>query len=96
MRIRVYSKGKFNLIECPDGARVVRCSARSVPDGADSHDHLIVPFGGQEIAIPIDPPELVPLLADSGRCGLSLLGGPEPDTLLVGVSCPRCNEDDVN
>jgi hypothetical protein len=32
MRIRVYSKGKFYLIECPEGARVVRCPTQSYPD----------------------------------------------------------------
>ena len=65
MRIRHYSKGKFYLIECPDGTRVVRCAAQSAPDTADSHDLLVVPFRGQELTIPADPPELLPLLAES-------------------------------
>ena len=65
MRIRYYSKGKFYLIQCPAGTRVVRSSAESVSDAADSHDHLVVPSRGQDIAIPSDPPELLPLLAES-------------------------------
>jgi hypothetical protein len=69
MQIRHYSKGKFYLIDCPDGTRIVRFSALSVPDSADSHDRLLVTFEGQEIAIPADPPELLLLLAESGRCG---------------------------
>jgi hypothetical protein len=69
---------------------------RAVPDRADSHDILVVPFRGQEIAIPTDPPELLPLLAESGRCGLSLVGEPVPDVNLAGVICPDCNEDDVS
>ena len=96
MRIRVYSKGKFYLIECPEGTRVVRCVVLSDPDSADSHDLLVVPFEGQEIAIPTDPPELLPLLAESGRCGLSLVGEPVPAVSLAGAVCPNCNEDDVS
>jgi hypothetical protein len=87
MTIRVYANGKFYLIECPDGSRVVR---------ADLHDVLVFPFEGQPISIPSDPPELLPLLAESGRCGLSLVGEPVPDLSLAGVSCPNCQEDDVN
>ena len=64
--------------------------------GSDGHDLLVVPFEGQEIRIPADPAELLPLLAESGRCGLSLIGGPEPDRRLAGVGCPNCGEDDVN
>jgi hypothetical protein len=67
MRIRHYSKGKFYLIECPDGTKVVRCAVRAVSARADSHDRLIVPFRGQELTIPADPPELLPLLADAGQ-----------------------------
>ena len=96
MRIRVYSKGKFYLIECPDGTTVVRCAVHSVPARADSHDLLVVPFRGQAIAIPADPPELLPLLAESGRCGLSLVGEPVPNVNLAGAVCPNCNEDDVS
>ena len=96
MRIRVHSKGKFYLIECPDGTTVVRCLAPSVPGGPGSHDLVVVPFRGEAISIPADPPELLPLLAESGRCGLSLVGEPVPDVNLAGVVCPSCNEDDVS
>ena len=89
MRVRVYSNGRFYLIECPGGTRVVR-------HAAEPHDHLIVPFGGQELAIPSDPSELLPLLAESGRCGLSLVGEPVPAVNLAGAVCPDCNEDDVS
>jgi hypothetical protein len=89
MRVRVYSQGKFYLIECPEGTRAVR-------DAAKLHDSLVVPFEGQEIAIPSDPPELLPLLAESGRCGLSLVGEPVPAVNLAGAVCPNCNEDDVS
>jgi hypothetical protein len=90
MRIRHHSKGKFYLIECPDGTKVVRRMRRV------SHDHLVVPFEGQEIKIPADPDELLPMLAESGLCGLSLIGEPVPDVNLAGVICPKCSEDDVN
>jgi hypothetical protein len=95
MRIRHYSKGKFYLIECPDGSRVVR-AVRSVPAQADFHDRLIVPFEGREIAIPADPPELLPLLAEAGHWGLALVGEPVPDMNLADAVCPNCNEDDVS
>ena len=62
----------------------------------DEPDFLVVPFEGQEIRIPADPAELLPLLAESGRCGLSLIGGPEPGMMLAGAVCPNCGEDDVN
>ena len=96
MRIKHFSKGKFYLIECPQGTRVVRCSEEPAVVGSDGHDLLVVPFEGQEIRIPADPAELLPLLAESGQCGLSLIGGPEPDRRLAGVGCPNCGEDDVN
>jgi hypothetical protein len=57
---------------------------------------LVVPFKGQEIVIPADPPELLPLLADAGQCGLSLVGDPVPDVNLAGAGCPNFNEDDVS
>ena len=95
MQVRVHSKGKFYLIRCPDGTRVVR-DVQPVSAAADSHDRLIVPFEGREIAIPADPPELLPLLAESGRFGISLVGEPMPDVNLVGAVCPNCNEDDVS
>jgi hypothetical protein len=96
MRVRVYSKGKFFLIECPDGTRVVRFAVDSGSDGADSHDRLLVPFDGRAIPIPADPPELLPLLADAGRFGLSVVGELVPDVNLAGAICPSCNEDDVS
>ena len=49
-----------------------------------------------EIAISSDPPELLPLLAESGRCGLSLVGEPLPNANLAGVFRPTCNEGDVS
>jgi hypothetical protein len=91
MRIKHYSKGKFYRIECPAGTRVIRYWGH--PDG---HDALIVPFEGREICIPADPAELLPLLAESGRCGLSLIGGAEPGVMLAGAACPNCGEDDVD
>jgi hypothetical protein len=96
MQIRVYSKGKFYLIQCPVGTTVVRCLAPSVPDGPGSHDLVVVPFRGEAITIPADPPELLPLLAESGQCALSLVGEPTPNANLAGVACPNCNEDDVS
>ena len=96
MRIKHFSKGKFYLIECPPGTRVVRCSEQPALVGSDGHDLLLVPFDGQEICIPSEPSELLPLLAESGRCGLSLIRGPEPDERLAGSVCPNCGEDDVN
>jgi uncharacterized metal-binding protein (TIGR02443 family) len=91
VRIKHFSKGKFYVIQCPQGTRVVRCWGRS-----DGHDLLVVPFEGREIRIPADPSELLPLLAESGRCGLSLIGDPEPELRLAGAACPNCAEDDVN
>ena len=96
MQIRHYSKGKFYLIECPDGTKVVRCSLQSASDSTDSHERVIVPFRGQELTIPADPPELLPLLAHAGQYGLSLVGEPVPDVSLAGAACPNCNEDDVS
>jgi hypothetical protein len=95
MRIRVHSKGKFNWIACPDDTRVVR-AMQSGSAQADSHDRLIVPLDGCEIAIPADPPELLPLLAESGRFGISLVGEPVPDVNLAGAVCPNCDEDDMS
>jgi Zn ribbon nucleic-acid-binding protein len=91
VRIKHFSKGKFYVIQCPQGTRVIRCWGHS-----DGHDHLVVPFEGREIRIPADPSELLPLLAESGRGGLSLIGDPEPEMMLAGAACPNCGEDDVN
>ena len=96
MRVRVYSEGKFYLIECPEGTRVVRHAVQSCRDAAEPHDLLAVPFEGQDINIPSDPAELLPLLAESKRCGLSLVGDPVPAVNLEGAVCPNCNEGDVS
>ena len=96
MPIRVHSKGKFYLIECPKGTRVERCSARTAFDSADAPDRLLVPFDGREIPITADPPELLPLLAESGPCRLTLVGAPVPEASLAGAVCLNCNEDDVS
>jgi hypothetical protein len=94
MRIKHFSRGKFYLVECPPGTRVIRCWGRPAPVDPAGHDLLMVPFRGREIRIPADPPELLPLLAESGRCGLSLVGAPEPGAMLAGAACPSCREDD--
>ena len=57
-----------------------RCS-----ENPEAQDLLIVPFEGREIRIPADPSELLPLLAESGRCGLSLIGDAEPGMMLAGT-----------
>jgi ribosomal protein S27E len=95
MRIKCHAQGKFYTIECPEGTKIVR--------GADSPcgdlpflDHLVVPFNGKTIRIPADPPELLPLLAETGNFGVSLVGEPEPEERLAGVACPGCSEADVN
>jgi Zn ribbon nucleic-acid-binding protein len=95
MRIRHFSQGKWYEIECPEGSRVERASGRPAPGGAPGADRLIVAWDGQEIPIPADPEELLPLLAESGRCGLALCGEPVPGPDLAGVSCPGCDERDV-
>ena len=96
MRIKHFSKGKFYVIQCPQGTRVARCWGQPALVEPDGHDHLVVPFEGREIRIPADPSELLPLLSESGRCGLSLIGDPEPEMRLAGAACPNCGEDDVN
>ncbi len=87
MRIRHHAQGKFYTIGCPEGTTVFR---RPGP-----HDLLLVPFEGQTLRIPADPHELLPLLAESGRFGLSLAGEPEADEWLAGATCPECGEADV-
>jgi hypothetical protein len=42
------------------------------------------------------PPEVLPLLAESGRCELSLVGEPITNVNLAGSVCPICNKDDVS
>jgi hypothetical protein len=71
MRVRQYAQGKFYTIECPEGTRVVRRPAQPADGDAPRHDHLVVPLDGGEIRIPAEPPELLPLLAESGNFGVS-------------------------
>jgi hypothetical protein len=40
-----------------------------------------------------DPRELSPLLAESGRCGLSPVAEPVPDANLAGAVRPKCDDD---
>ena len=96
MHVKHYAMGKCYRIACPEGSRLVRRSDLPAPGGNPHHDVIIVPFEGQDIPIPADPPELLPLLAEAGRCGLALVGEPEPDARLAGVACPECGERDVN
>jgi predicted RNA-binding Zn-ribbon protein involved in translation (DUF1610 family) len=93
MRVKHYAQGKFYVIECPEGTRLVR---RSSGGEVVKCDHLVVPLKGEDIRIPADPPELLPMLAESGNFGISLVGKPLPDVNLAGVVCPKCGEDDVN
>ena len=93
MQVKHHAQGKFYVIECPKGTRVVR---RTSGGEVVTHDHLVVPLNGRELRIPADPPELLPMLAESGNFGVSLAGEPVPDVRLVGVVCLQCGEDDVN
>jgi ribosomal protein S27E len=95
MRIKCHAQGKFYTIECPEGTRLVRRSEQPPDADVVPHDHLLVPLKGKEIRIPSDPPELLPLLAETGNFGVSLVGEPEPEASLAGVSCPKCGETDV-
>jgi predicted RNA-binding Zn-ribbon protein involved in translation (DUF1610 family) len=96
MRVRHYAQGKFYTIECPEGTRIVRNSTFRASGKPDPCDGIIVQFNGKELRIPAEPAELLPLLAESGNLGVSLVGEPEPDVRLVGVCCPDCGETDVN
>jgi hypothetical protein len=96
MIVKHYAQGKYYLIACPNGSRLVHRSEQIAPDGHFLADLLVVPFGDKEIAIPVEPPGLLPLLAESGRCGLSLVGEPRPDMSLEGASCPSCGQSDVS
>jgi Zn ribbon nucleic-acid-binding protein len=96
MLVRHYSQGKWYRIACPEGSRIERRSVQAGGGGAYTQDRLIVPWAGEEIAIPAEPVELLPMLAESGRCGLSLVGDPQPDVRLAGVACPDCGEGDEN
>ena len=39
---------------------------------------------------------MLPLLAETGNFGITLVGEPEPDVDLAGVACPDCGQEDVN
>jgi ribosomal protein S27E len=95
MRVRHYAQGKFYTIECPEGTRVVRRTEQPADGVAVLEDHLVVPLNGQEVRIPTDPPELLPMLAKTGNFGVRLVGEPVPEERLAGVACPRCGESDV-
>ncbi len=96
MRVRHHAQGKFYSIECPEGTRIVRSSDPAADGEEVPHDHLVVPLKGKEIRIPADPPELLPLLAETGKFGIALIGDPVPEMRLAGVVCPECGESDVN
>jgi Zn ribbon nucleic-acid-binding protein len=96
MRVKHYANGKFYTIDCPEGTRVVRRSEQPADGGAVLHDHLLVPLNAKHVRIPADPPDLLPLLAESGNFVVTLVGEPEPDERLAGASCPGCGENDVN
>jgi Zn ribbon nucleic-acid-binding protein len=96
MLVRHYSQGKWYRIVCPEGSRVERQSDQAGPGGGQPQDRLIVPWVGEEIVIPAEPAELLPLLAESGRCGLSLRGKPEAGADLAGATCPGCGEQDID
>ncbi len=95
MRVKHHAQGKFYVIQCPEGTRVVRRSDLAANGEAVLHDHLVVPLNGKQVRIPTEPPELLPLLAESGKFGITLVGEPEPDVRLAGVVCPECGETDV-
>ena len=95
MRVRCHAQGRFYTINCPEGTRIVR-AADVLGDEVANIDHLIVPLKGKAIRIPADPPELLPLFAETGNFGVTLVGEPEPDVRLAGASCPGCGEVDVN
>jgi predicted RNA-binding Zn-ribbon protein involved in translation (DUF1610 family) len=96
MRVKHHAQGKFDVIECPEGTRLVRRSEKPSDGESVPCDHLVVPLNGEEVRIPADPPELLPMLAESGNFGVSLVGKPVPDVRLAGIVCPKCGEDDVN
>ena len=93
MQVKHHAQGKFYVIECPEGTRLVR---RTSVGEVVTHDHLVVPLNGKDVRIPAEPPELLPMLAESGNFGIALVGEPVLDMNLAGVVCPKCGEDDVN
>jgi hypothetical protein len=88
--------GELQEFTCPAGSQVVRRSDRFAPGGGFLPDRLVVPFGGTAVPIPAIPPGLLPLLTESGRYGLTLVGEPEPDERLTGSACTACGQDAVN
>ena len=52
MRVKHYAQGKFYVIQCPEGTRVVHRSDLSADGEAVPHDHLVVPLNGTEVRIP--------------------------------------------
>ncbi len=96
MRVKHHAQAKFYTIEYPEGTRVVRRSDLPADGEAVPHDHLVVPMNGKEVRIPADPPELLPLLAETEKFGITLVGEPVPDVRLAGVVCPECGQDDLN
>jgi hypothetical protein len=95
MLLKHHAQGKFYLIACPEASRLVLRSHRCDCHGNFLPDLIIVPHAGREIPIRADPPALLPLLAEAGQYGLSLVGPPRPDATLTGACCPRCGESDV-
>jgi hypothetical protein len=91
MLVRHHAQGKFYTIECPEGTRAVRRSG----GGPDLIDHLLVPLDGEMVRMPADPPELLPMLAETGNFGVRLAGDPVPDVWLAGAVCPGCGTGDV-
>jgi ribosomal protein S27E len=95
MRVRYNAQGKFYTIECPEGTRVVHLSQQPGEGEAVLHDDLIVPLKSQQFHIPADPPELLPMVAETGNFGVSLVGEPVPEGRLAGVACRGCGAEDV-
>jgi hypothetical protein len=40
----------------------------------EASDHPVVLLKGEEVRIPADPPEVLPVLAESGNFGVTLVG----------------------
>jgi hypothetical protein len=47
MLVKHHAQGKFYLIACPEGSRIVRRSGRIAPRGRFLPDLIIVPFGSK-------------------------------------------------
>ena len=96
MRIKHYAGGKFYPIDCPEGTAIVRQSDRLDRTGAFLPDLVVVRVKGRDIPIPTEPPDLLPMLAESRRFGLKLAGPARPDMYLGGAACPDCGERDLD